>query len=107
LKRAIAAWWSQCAKGGTPEADRPTATRWRHTHTPNPNKAREGKRKHRLILDPVRAPIVLMIFEDYYLHSLGLGELCDKLNSDLDRYPPPQPNHKDEPEKSNNHTLTE
>lgn len=66
-----------------------------HPH-PNPNKAREGKRKHRLILDPVRAPIILMIFEDYCLHSLGLGELCDKLNSDLDRYPPPQPNHKDE-----------
>ncbi len=66
-----------------------------HPH-PNPNKAREGKRKHRLILDPVRAPIILMIFEDYCLHSLGLGELCDKLNSDLDHYPPPQPNHKDD-----------
>ncbi|MHB1539398.1 MAG: recombinase family protein [Solirubrobacteraceae bacterium] len=66
-----------------------------HPH-PNPNKAREGKRKHRLILDPVRAPIVLMIFEDYCLRLLGLGAICDKLNRDLDRFPPPQPNRKDE-----------
>lgn len=66
-----------------------------HPH-PNPNKAREGKRKHRLIPDPVRAPIVLMIFEDYCLRLLGLGEICDKLNGDLDRFPPPQPNRKDE-----------
>lgn len=62
-----------------------------HPH-PNPNKAREDKRKHRLTIDPVRAPIILMIFEDYCLHSLGLGELCHKLNSDFDRYPSPQPN---------------
>ena len=58
-----------------------------HRH-PNPAKAREGKRKHRLILDPVRAPVVLMIFEDYCLRRLGLGEIINKLNSDLDRYPP-------------------
>ena len=61
-----------------------------HPH-PNPNKAREGKRKHRLILDPVRAPVVLMIFEDYCMRLLGLGEICEKLNRDLDRYPPPTP----------------
>ena len=66
-----------------------------HQH-PNPAKAREGKRKHRLILDPVCAPIVLMIFEDYCLRHLGLGEITDKLNSDLDRYPPPAANPKDE-----------
>ena len=35
-----------------------------HRH-PNPARAREGKRKHRLILDPVRTPVVLMVFEDY------------------------------------------
>ncbi len=66
-----------------------------HPH-PNPNKAREGKRKHRLILDPLRAPIVLMIFEDYCLHLLGLGEICEKLNRDPERFPPPIPNRKDE-----------
>jgi site-specific DNA recombinase len=46
--------------------------------------------------DPVRAPIVLMIFEDYCVKLLGLGEICDKLNRDLDRYPPPTRNRKDE-----------
>src|SRR5438552_3818638 len=50
-----------------------------HPH-PNPHKAREGKRKHRLVPDPIRAPIVRMIFEDYCLHGLGLGALCNKLN---------------------------
>ncbi len=68
-----------------------------HRH-PNPAKAREGKRKHRLILDPARASVVLMIFEDYGLHGLGLGQLIDKLNSDLARYPPPaaNPTHENE-----------
>jgi hypothetical protein len=66
-----------------------------HRH-PNPAKAREGKRKHRLILDPVRAPVVLMIFEDYWVHRLGLGEIINKLNSDLARYPPPAANPTDE-----------
>jgi DNA invertase Pin-like site-specific DNA recombinase len=66
-----------------------------HQH-PNPSKAREGKRKHRLILDPIRAPIVLTIFEDYCLHHLGLGEICEKLNRNLEHFPPPIPNRKDE-----------
>jgi len=66
-----------------------------HPH-PNPHKAREGKRKHKLIVDPVRGRIVLMIFEDYCLHGLGLGQILNKLNCDLDRYPPPRRNRKDE-----------
>ena len=66
-----------------------------HPH-PNPHKAREGKKKHKLILDPVRAPIVLMIFEDYCLHGLGIAAICDKLNRDLTRFPPPTRNRKDE-----------
>ena len=66
-----------------------------HAH-PNPNKAREGKRKHRLILDPIRGPVVLMIFEDYCVRLLGIGAICDKLNRNPDRYPPPIPNRKDE-----------
>ena len=66
-----------------------------HPH-PNPHKAREGKRKHRLIPDPVRAPTVRMIFEDYCVSGLGLGAICEKLNRDLDRYPPPNRNKKDE-----------
>jgi site-specific DNA recombinase len=66
-----------------------------HEH-PNPQKAREGRKKHRLMPDPATAPIVRMIFEDYCVRGLGLGELCDKLNADLDRYPPPKRNKKDE-----------
>jgi site-specific DNA recombinase len=66
-----------------------------HPH-PNPHKAKEGKRKHRLVPDPVRAPIVLLIFTWYVLRGLGMGEICDKLNRDLDRYPPPQRNRKDD-----------
>ncbi len=66
-----------------------------HAH-PNPHKSREGKRKHRLIADPIRSPIVRMIFEDYCSHGLGLGAICDKLNADLERYPPPARNKKDE-----------
>jgi hypothetical protein len=63
---------------------------------PNPHKAREGKKKHRLILEPIRAAVVLLIFEDYCLRQLGMGAICDKLNRDLERYPPPARNPKDE-----------
>jgi len=42
-----------------------------HSH-PNPNKARDGQKKHRLIADPVKAPIVQMIFDDYCIQQLGL-----------------------------------
>ena len=44
-----------------------------------------------------RGPIVLLIFADYCLEDeMGLGAICDELNSDLDRYPPPKRNRKDE-----------
>ena len=66
-----------------------------HPH-PNPQKARAGRRKHRLVLDPVRAPIVAMIFADYVEGAIGIGAICEKLNRDLERYPPPHRNRKDE-----------
>jgi site-specific DNA recombinase len=66
-----------------------------HPH-PNPQKAKEGRRKHRLAPHPVHGPIVLEVFEDYCLREMGLGEIADKLNRDLDRYPPPARNRKDE-----------
>jgi site-specific DNA recombinase len=37
-----------------------------------------------------------MIYEDYCIRLIGLGEICDKLNRNPDRYPPPIPNRKDE-----------
>jgi site-specific DNA recombinase len=66
-----------------------------HPH-PNPQKAREGRKKHRLIVDPIRRPIVLLIFTWYVEDEMGLGTICERLNSDLDRYPPPKRNRKDE-----------
>jgi site-specific DNA recombinase len=66
-----------------------------HPH-PNPQKAREGRKKHRLVINPVRGPIVLLIFTWYVEDELGLGTICERLNSDLDRYPPPKRNRKDE-----------
>jgi len=63
---------------------------------PNPQKAREGRKKHRLALDPIRAPIVAMVFADYVERGMGIGAICEKLNRDLDRYPPPRRNRKDE-----------
>lgn len=74
----------------------PYGYRLRKYPHPNPHKAREGRKKHRLVPDPVRALIVLEVFEDYCLRGMGLGEICDKLNADLDRYPPPKRNRKDE-----------
>ena len=65
-----------------------------HPH-PNAQKAREGRKKHRLIVDPERGPIVLLIFTWYVEDELGLGTICERLNSDLDRYPPPKRNRKD------------
>ena len=37
-----------------------------------------------------------VIFDDWCLSGLGLGAICEKLNADLDRYPPPTRNKKDE-----------
>jgi hypothetical protein len=53
-----------------------------HPH-PNLNKAREGKRKHRLIPEPIRAAVVLIIFTDYCVNLLGLSAICDRAPRDL------------------------
>jgi hypothetical protein len=37
-----------------------------------------------------------MIFEDYCVRLIGLGEICEKLNRNVERFPPPVPNRKDE-----------
>jgi site-specific DNA recombinase len=67
----------------------------RHPH-PNPHKAADGETKTRLLPCPARGPIVHQIFTWYCVDGLGLGEITDRLNSDLDRYPPPNRNKKDE-----------
>lgn len=55
---------------------------------PEPRKAKDHRRKHRLVPHVVPGPIVLEVFEDYCPSGIGLGEIADKLNRNLDRYPP-------------------
>jgi site-specific DNA recombinase len=59
-----------------------------HPH-PNPHKAQRGLVRRTLDLDPVRAPVVRRIFDEYLYGSRGLVEIRDLLNSDPDRFPPP------------------
>lgn len=64
--------------------------RFKEVPHPNPQRAARGYRAKVLEPDPVQAPIVRMIFEDYVVTGLSLTEIRDKLNSDLERYPPPE-----------------
>jgi site-specific DNA recombinase len=61
------------------------------TRHPVKNKAEQGKTKHRLTPDPVRGPVVTQIFLWRALDRIGYQAIADRLNSDLDRYPPPEP----------------
>jgi hypothetical protein len=63
----------------------------KHEH-PNPHKRKQGLTRSRLDLDPVRAPVVRRIFDEYLYGPFGLDEICELLNRDLDRFPPPVPN---------------
>ncbi len=62
----------------------------KHEH-PNPHKRSRGLTRSRLDLDPVRAPVVRRIFDEYLYSPRGLDEICQLLNSDLDRFPAPVP----------------
>ena len=57
---------------------------------PNPHKAEQGLKVKALEPDPVTAPVVKMIFHDYVVNGLTITAIERKLNSDLERYPPPQ-----------------
>ncbi|MFG2249150.1 recombinase family protein [Spirillospora sp. NPDC048823] len=58
---------------------------------PHPVAARreQGATKHVLAPDPVRGPVVRTIFEIRVSERLGYQAIADRLNNDLDRYPPP------------------
>ncbi|XVQ15111.1 recombinase family protein [Spirillospora sp. CA-255316] len=60
---------------------------------PHPVSARraEGASKHLLQPDPVRGPVVTTIFSWRVDECLGYQAIADRLNTDLDRYPPPRP----------------
>ena len=49
---------------------------------PNPAKAADGKRLHRLVLDPVTAPVVRRIFDDYLVKELGFYAIAEALTAE-------------------------
>jgi site-specific DNA recombinase len=58
---------------------------------PSPARAALGGSKTRLILDPICGPIVTMIFDWRVRERLTYWAITERLNDDLDRYPPPIP----------------
>ena len=62
----------------------------RHPH-PVKAKREEGLTKHRLVIDPARGPVVTQIFAWRAMERLSYQHIADRLNTDLDRYPPPVP----------------
>ena len=57
---------------------------------PVPMKAAQGATKTRLVLDPVRAPVVAQIFTWRAIEKDGIGVITNRLNADHDAYPPPK-----------------
>ncbi len=41
------------------------------------------------MIDPIRGPVVMVIFDWYCTEGIGYGEICDRLNADPNRFPPP------------------
>jgi site-specific DNA recombinase len=58
---------------------------------PNPAKAARGHTKMRLEPDPATAVTVTQIAAWRYYEGLGYDAIAERLNLDLDRYPPPTP----------------
>ena len=60
----------------------------RHPH-PAPGKASQGRTKTRLAPDPVRGPVVTLIFDWRVHHRLSVPTITWRLNLDPAAYPPP------------------
>ncbi len=58
-------------------------------------KREEGKTKSRLIIDPERGPTVTQIYLWRHEEHLAYKVIAERLNLDLDRYRPPQPNRRE------------
>jgi site-specific DNA recombinase len=56
---------------------------------PVPARRAEGRTKSRLMPDPGRARVVHQIFTWRTVDRLGHAQIAERLNSDLERYPPP------------------
>lgn len=65
-----------------------TAKQYRH---PNPVKAARGATKSRLEPDGLRAEAVTQMAAWRHYERLGYGTIAERLNADLERYPPPVP----------------
>lgn len=62
----------------------------RHKH-PVPAKRAQGVHKTKLKIDPVRGPVVEQIYTLRVDEKLSYRAIADRLNTDPDRHPPPQP----------------
>lgn len=62
----------------------------KHRH-PVPARRTQGKHKTKLAIDPARGPVVEQIYLWRVDEKLAYRAIADRLNTDLDRYPPPQP----------------
>src|SRR5688500_5107147 len=49
---------------------------------PNPGKAADGKRLHRLVPDPNTAPVVRRIFDDFLTSGLGCYAIAERLTAE-------------------------
>jgi site-specific DNA recombinase len=58
---------------------------------PVPFKAAQGRTKARLVLDPVRAPVIGQVFTWRVVDKLGIPAIAARLNADPVTYPPPNP----------------
>ncbi|WP_301174569.1 recombinase family protein, partial [Actinomadura geliboluensis] len=58
---------------------------------PVPARRAEGASKHKLTPHPIHGPVVTSIFAWRIEERLGYKAIADRLNIDLDRYPPPSP----------------
>src|ERR1051326_8948402 len=58
---------------------------------PNPAKAAQGRTKTRLLLDPLRAPVVAQIYAWRTGDRLGVTTITNRLNADPAAYPSPKP----------------
>ncbi|MGO9778992.1 MAG: recombinase family protein [Streptosporangiaceae bacterium] len=58
---------------------------------PVPDKAAHGRTKTRLVLDPMRAPIIAAIFDMRAYQKLGVPSIHARLCADPDAYPPADP----------------
>ena len=66
---------------------------------PVPVKASQGRTKTRLALDPERAPVVEQIFTWRVIDKLGMPTIAARLNADPARYPAPDRERLDHPER--------